>query len=519
MTQTTKIEMTANDQGVLAALDKQGRAMDKLADKLMKVEKAGERGSGKVKSGFDQAGKAITGAAQQLLGFGSVLGGIGLLVTTIKKEMEDLRRRDQEAKASQMTAGEAVRAARINFVPDASLQDKDLEAALQKVADKTRTPIGSVATAFGSAASAKGSLTNSQAMQAVEAAFTLQPGNLGTGVELGSRSLDIAKLAPGISPQAAVGFMLNLQSAARVTELPRLGANAPSAIAASAALGDTPEQGAELFATMTSLLSDAMGSVSATAQKTLVSRLSEFVPTLAGKDAKGEFTVPIDQLEAFNAVTNPTARMEVLQKSPELRRDFLARNPFGAEVSVGIERLLSGEAGALAEFQQARQVINPLDARQEEAFTAKLAELEGGQFQPVLTAQQQTAQLKEQALLSNSLGGLRAASRDALLSGMDAAGMPWMDRKAAEWRFDLTAGKQPVETAINQLQGQIENQRVILQNGPGWGAEGASRESAAAAIPVLEQQLKILQDLRDDSRRRDPPAQRREPAQQALGRR
>lgn len=517
---TAEITMTAKDEGVLQVLQKQGRAMDSLADKLGRIEKAGEKGSQKVQSGFNKAGKEIASAASQLIGFGSALGGIGALVAVIKTEMAELRRRDQEAKASQMTAGEAVRAARINFVPDASLQDKQLEAELQKVADKTRTPIGTVATAFSSAASAKGSLTNKQAMSAVESAFMLRPDDLATGTELGSRSLDIAKLQEGISPQAAVGFMLNLQSAARVTELPRLGANAPSAIAASTALGDTPEQGAEMFATVTNLLSDAMGSVSATAQKTLVSRLAEFVPAGEGKDAKGKFTVPAEQMAALNAVANPTARLEVMQRSPELRRDFLARNPFGAEVSVGIERLLSGEKGAMAEFRQARQVINPLDARQEGAFNDKLAQLEGGQFQPVLTAEQGTAGVRNRAQLRNGLGARRSAAREGLATALDLTGDNLPNRTRRLTTFDASAGEQPEQAAIDILQSILRRNQDFLQNtDAALFPERPDAKDAAEDVRILQEQLKVLEQLRDDSRRRDPPAQRREPAAAALGRR
>lgn len=516
---TAKITMTADDQGVLQVLQKQGRAMDSLATKLERIEKAGDRGSRKVQTGFTQAGAAIKGAAAQLVGFGSAAGALGLLVATVKKEMEDLRRRDSEARVAQRGVAESVRSARINFVPDQTVRDNQLEGALRGVAQRTRTPVGVVAEAFSSAASAKGSLSNQAAMSAVEAALTLKPGDLATGTELGSRSLDIAKLKPGISPRAAVGFMLNVQSAARVTALEKLGQTAPTAIAAATAAGDTPEQGAEMFATLTQLLSDAEGRKSATLQKQLIAMTSAFVPQSKGKDERGSFRIPKEAMQAFGAAQSPTARIGVLQQNPALLRDFMARGSFAAETRVAAERLLSGEAGAMAEMRQAQQVVNPLNAAQEAAFDAKRQQLEGGQFQPVLTAEQGTEQLRERARLANLPGARRAASRQALQSVMEATGDPWLVRKARMAAFEqsVATGNIPERAAVGIMQGKVRSIEGFIESGDAKSPE--ELRIARANLELLREQIRILGQLRDDTRRRDPPAQRRRPAAEALGRR
>lgn len=518
MTQTTKIVMTSDDKGVLDAILKQTHAMDKLADKMDRVGRSGRKGSADVQSGFDRAGASIKNAASQLLGFGSAAGALGVLVATLKKEMEEIRRRDDQARAAQRGVAESVRGARINFVEDASLKDKDLEKALQGVAQRARSPVGIVAEAFSSAASAKGSLSNMEALRAVEAALTLRPGDLATGTELGSRALDITKLAPGLDPRAAVGFMTNVQAASRVTDLAQLGQTAPTAISAAAAAGDTPEQGAELYATVTNLLADAEGRKSSTLAKQLIAMTSAFVPAGRGKDERGGFRIPKEQMEAFEAAQGPTARLEVLQQNAELRRDFMARNSFAAETRVAAERLLSGDAGAMREYQQARRVINPLNAQQEGAFDAKVEQLEGGLFQPVLTAGQRTEQLAEGSRLGNTLGGRRDASRKALESALDAVGDSWLTRKLRMSAFDNAAGRNPERAAAGIIQAKIrETQEYLDTAGPGTRREDL--QDAREDIELLREQVRILGQLRDDTRRKDPPNQRRQPAAQALGRR
>lgn len=523
MSQTTKIVMTADDQGVLAALLKQAQSADRLADKLDRVGKSGKRGSEAVQSGFNQAGSAIKSAAGQIAGFGSALGGVAALIGVIKQEMAEIRRRNEEARMAQMTAGEAVRGVRMNFNEDESLKDADLEKRLMAVARNTRTPIGTVAAAFSSAASARGSLTNAQAMQATEAALQMMPGDLETGTQIGSRALDLMKLQAGATPQAAVGYLSGVQAASRVTDTARLGKHAAPAIAAMVAGGGTIEQGGELYAAISNLLQDAEGAISGTAQKNLVSQLTGFVPGANGNDARGKFAIPAEQMAAFEGAANPMARMAALQQNPELRRDFMARNSFAAESRTAIERLLSGEAGAMKELSQAQQTVLPLGPQTAKIFQDRLGRAERGQFQPVLTAEQRTVQLADDSRLNNTMGARREASRKVLESALDSSGDSWLKRELRLSAFEAAAGKNPrgpESAAGGILQArlrEVDEWRAELQANPQGSASQIRR--ADDIVASLQESINILKDLRDDSRRRDPPAQRREPAAAALGRR
>lgn len=482
--QSVELQMTATQKGILEILDKMNRNTDSLARKMDKVEKASRKGAAAGKSGFDQATASVGQFLSQVSGIGSALSAAFAVVTAIKAEVESMKRRQEAAAFQGLTFSESVRRVRINFQEDATLKDADLESTLLGLADKTRTDPNIVAAAASNAFSAKGSLDNQTALNAIEESLRLLPGDLQSSVELSGRALDVAKISGVTDFQQILGFLMNVQANARVTDIASVGAyGVPAINSLSQVAGDSIEQAAEVFATINQLMQDVEGRTSSTAAIALGEQLASFNPDEKGKDAFGEFAIPQQQRDAFAQAGNTQERLAVMQQSPELRRQFMADSSFEKKATGAVTALLTGDAKATTEMASARANIGAISAAQAPKFEAKVAQLEGGEFQPLATAQQQAATNKANRELADPVEARTGVARKILtetLAGTDAVGLDmFLDRFAsAGFEAGTMGGQSPEFAAAIALLDQID---------------GMSQQDAS----LVREQVVVLKKLAD----------------------
>lgn len=466
MTQTVKLTQSIDDREVLRAFQKQNDALDQIVNKLNRVGRAGQD-AGK------QSGDAFSAGAQKLQNYAAGVGTITLAWNAVKfaiqqaiKEQEIFEKRQENRRAATLTAAEAVRRTRVNFASDNTLNDDQLEGEIARVAKQTRTSIPVVAAALGSAFSAKGALSNRDAVNAVEQSLRILPGDLDSATALSGRTLDIQKASGVTDPKQILGFLKNVALSSRTTDIRAVGQSGVPAITSLLSRGDSVEQAGELFATFTSLLNDEEGSKTSTLVTNLGNKLAGFVPKTRGSDKRGSFAVPQNQIDAFEQATSTTARIEALQQNAELRRAFLGSTTFEAAGQAPVERLLASEPTALAELRQAQKNIAPLNAQQAATFEAEIARLEGGRFQPIATAEQQSQANLERFATSGFVNQQSGAARKILEDTIkqfrlsDSIGFTDLDENAVRTAFlqRQKNGESPARAAENILEIEQANQ-------------------------------------------------------------
>lgn len=505
---------------MLQVLQKMEERLDRAARSAERVGRSGRQAGRETESAFQAAVRQtflLTGA---LTGVGGVVSGILQAVQTLRREHEELVNRQKAAEFRTLTGAEAVRRARVAFIPDATLADQDLESTLQGIGQRTRSQIQTVAAATTSAFSAKGDLSNQVALQAVEQALRLLPEDLETATTLSGRALDIAKLTGSRDIAANIGFIQNVQQAARVTSLEKVGATSVRAINAVVQAGGTAEQGAELFAAATQLTGDEEGRLTSTGVARLAEQLSKFVPQrvarekdpdfgrFRAKDARGEFLIPDQQVAAFDAAADPLARLQVLNRSAELQRAFLAQASFDASVAPTMRALIQGTPEALDQLRQAQQTIRPIagnEAGQRALFEEKVQQLERGRFQPVLTARQRQQVALEQFELDPQAAAAQTAreSLQTVFRKINFAGIDFIPEKSQSFVFEqaVSRGKDPVQAALDVLRFIVEDRRGQFF-GLTRDAQGreVSQGPDAAELQIIQQQVELLTQLRDDLR-------------------
>jgi len=474
-----KTTWTADDREILKSMIKQQKEITKIQQKLVQTGRAGQQAGMRTAAGMKQSNVEGTKFAKGISGIFSTLGGIAAIAQALKEEFNKKKRGDEAKRVSSLSAGQAIRELKVNFRGDKTLTEDQLEGMVEKLALDTRSTVP-IASAVLQTAFSANSAENIVAVDAARRALQIDPRNPGQAATLAGRSLDVVASTGSKNIAANQGFLSQIQLASRVTTPELVGQNLVPAIGSLVSLKDTPEQAAELVSTLTKLIGDETGRISATAAINLGSKLDEFVPKRKGKDKRGSFTVPQEQIEEFEKAEGTTAKIGVLQKSPELRREFFSEATFDAKARNFIKQLLSGDPKALAVQADVKGKIDPLlgegQKQQAERFEQRLKFLESGKFQPVLTAQQQSETNIEKAELGDAKGTRRAETRKILeetLAKTDLPGIDFGQEKLFKAVFETsvsvgavpeTAGISVIESIIKRFEkaGRVDDPQVQL---------------------------------------------------------
>jgi hypothetical protein len=474
------------------------------------------RAAAKAKGEFEATGRAVDsgigGLARMVVTGGAVLR----VATAIKNEWQKIKNLQAAAQGAQADAGVAMRKVQHAFTPDKDVSREQLPGELQKIADATGTPLATVAAAAEPAFSAAETQSNRRVLDTLQEAFRLAPGDAEMGRELAQRGLDVQNTAK-VSPRASLGFLLQAARGSRVTNVAQFGKTGTRAISALVDSGDTLEEGAELFGATTSLAKDAEGSVSSTALIQLAGKLKGFVPNKTGQDKRGRFRVPKEQMEQFNAAKSTTARIGVLQRSPELRRQFLAENTFEAGAQSAFHHLLSGTDKGRAALASAQRKIAAPNEQQAAIHEQYLKDLEKGSFASAARFERQRAAIQERFNLVRSRPARTARARKSLDDVIDNSNIAYgPDAPAAfarrtNFESQVELGVEPETAAIREIS-RIKSGRGI-----------ANRKLDADESVRADQQIELLKGLLEEARKAnqkpaDPPAVVVPPQGKALGR-
>ncbi len=486
-------ELAGDSREVVNALQKIGAEIEKTNRRFDEMARKGKKGSEDTASGLERAGVAAGRMVRELAVAIGVGGSISAAISAIRAEFQKTIELAEAARQTKVDVAGAFRNLQFNFNPDAQVNREQLAGRIGNIAEATGTNRRDVAVAAGKVFSAS-ELSNEQTLDAVQQAFRLAPGDSEFAAELASGAVDLAAKTGQTDVRPLIGQILQAQGAARVTDLPSLVTSSLPAVAASVATGDTSEQGFELFAALSKLATDKTGKSTSTAQISLATQLRDFVPTDTSKDARGEFTVPGEQIAGFEAAGSTSERIAALQQSPELRRSFLAASSFEKRFQIPIEQILSGDQAAVAALGNAEGKIGGANAAAARKFEDFITTLDAGRFEGAAAVEREQNINQENLELA---GGVRAQARSVLersLSKTNLAGIDAIEKQAALTRFDLLTDEGD-EAAISSAEQLIRGQRDALRDGNRLAA--GFQKGAPEQIQFLEAQLRVLEEMRD----------------------
>jgi len=459
------------------------RAFQSHLAMMEKIERRWEGQANAMKRGGQEGGKAFDLSAVSI---GKWLAGLQLgrmALQSLRDEYQQYIRLQEEARQANLQAAGGIRGAKASFVEDASINRANFEPKLLELARRTGVAPEGVGNVLQDTLSAKGSATNQQAFDTVEAALRFMP-DPAEARELAQRAIDVQNMTGVFDPRASLGFLQQIQTQARVTSVKQAGKAAVPAINAAMLRGDTAEQGGELFATLTSLAADAGGDSTSTAMIALANQLSEFKAKGAGA-------------EQFNETKGVTNRILALQQNQELASQFLGGASFEQKLKPAIEELLTGSVRAVAKFEETRANIRPLTAdtagQQAQVFEDAVSFLEEGNPAAIARANRQGEAARNDFFMSTPAGNT-AAIRHELSKTLEAADLIGLDTtkeafSMAEFDASVAAGAQPGNVARGMLSRELEMGQNDMFGRQLSGESKALMEHAISVIEGLQQAL------------------------------
>lgn len=300
--------------------DEAGEAMEDVADAAEETAESGSKAFG----------SAMLSQVKGLLGALGLGGGLAGLLGLINREYQAVIDRQAEAARQSMTAADAQIKFLRNLQPETEEERNQAIADVERLAMETGVSARDLYLRAGSAMSARGALSKEAAYKAVEASARLVPEDMGEGEDVAGAALDLMKVTGSQNAEAAVGFLMETVRRARLTKTGAVARNVVQPLIASMGRGDTEQEAAALFAAITTGAGDARGEQSGTAMATLAQQLSEELPDLP----------------------STRARIEAVQKSPQLQQKIIPELKGEAKTKGVMEQLLTGKGGISAAYQE-----------------------------------------------------------------------------------------------------------------------------------------------------------------------
>lgn len=466
----------------------------------------------KIRQGIASAGQFVGTIA----GIGGVIGGVMLIVNTLKAEWEQLVRIRRERLDTKATVGESQERLRLNFLADKSIKnEQELFGAVGKVAKDRGVKFQDIEPAASAVLSAKGDLSNKQAIKALDTVLRIS--NDPQFVQSASAgSLDLAKQTGVTDFRKILGFARQTQVKARITNPAKLLQNLPSVVAAEKSLGGgSAETAAELFAFLTGEVADPTGDVSRTGSINLIRRLSEFAPQAKFKTKKGQ-RLKVDKalIAKFQNAKTTNERLALLQQNPELGTQFLETADLGkGQLRGALTQLVRGDAGAMKRFGDIRQgILSPHDKSQIPRFEKFARGREAAPF-AAETGFKRAQTSAEESLGLNSGRSERVqalaekALEEALSKTTFSFGTDKLTDLGAETEFHARIG--PGHSAEDSLRAVLEE---LIRTGSARGLDTTERKFLRTTLQNFETAVSKL-----DKTLSNKPGQRR-PAGKNLAR-
>lgn len=464
MSNNVDITFAARDKETQQVIDKMNDRLQKVEARLEKMKKVSKEASTEASTGFSKSNEVMGRMSATITGAISGLLSMRAAVRAIGEEWDATAKKQNAVRMASLDPAMALRSAIFAMEDDATVTGATLESKLTEIAKKNKVDFGIAARVFEQASSAKGSGTNQDVINAMEASFAKGVTNESEAATLAIRNLNLSKVSGTTDMAVNMGIQQELGSASMVKDFEAIGESLVPAVIGLTKLGATVEEASELVSATTHMITDKEGDVAARSIQILAQQVMSFQPEretkgkfrgkFASKDAGGEFAVPDSQVDQFLGSDRLMERIKTLQESPELQRAFMSRMVPGSlhlptKGEESLRGLLRGDEREVLELQKAQQsIIGPAteenQAKLAAKFRDKISIMDSTQLNQALEFEQQQKSAQQLAMLRDSTGRRAAEAREALTQTLDNVDLPGFDtvfRKAIMPAFETSMKK------------------------------------------------------------------------------
>jgi len=479
-----QIKITGDDREVLQVWQRQNAEILKNQRNLQRLGTTGQKAGQKTKGGFDSALGTLGKFTGAIAGVGGVVGGVSLAARQLYVEFQRIKELQQTDADKQVefehTIVQAVRNAGGLFD---GAEIKDIALGLEK---ETGVAPVKIAEAISSALSARGATNKGQAQEAIDATRA----SLKFAPELSAENsafvagagIDISKRF-GFDPEESIGFLQNVGSLARVTDLNSLAQNVAPAVNNLSQFGNTGQEAGSLVSAITQGVGDFTGRMSGTAAVQLAKQIRD--------RGIGDST---------------SSGIELLQNDEKLRKKFLEggvfdgkkfpKASFEAKADPTIRDLLTKGSFISKSFKEGIEKIG--NARDAQATFNKTVS-ENEKITRTSRLQRQSASAADTANIKDQAGADAAVTRQALSGALDAANFSDIRKKALTLEFEaktLAGQHDPLQVAEAILEREqkrlLATKQDVFDRPVGEFATGGKREIERVVTDEDRQSAKVL---------------------------
>lgn len=496
-----EIEATGDMARLIREINRSAMEIEKLKQRLREVKSEGKSAGDSAEDAFGR--KMVTAAksfATALIGAGGVATGLRLVkeeigaIIDLQREMGDAQVRTASAAQDMVRNMSGMSRQHIEMARRAS----------EQIAKDTGVAQDHVFRSMASALSASGqNLPLSIAAVRQSSRFLADrpeaiPGFAGS-------LIDLSKVTGTQDALINQGFLQQVGALSRVVEPAQQAKNIPRALIGAQAFGATAQEGAALFAALTSAGGDITGETTATGTVSLAEQLRSFFRDQGalGKEKRGKTEASIGEALSARMGRDLTTgeRIGFLQQNAAFRERFLAESSFEKTVAGPVEQLLSDPTSYAA--QQFRANMGKLGGPAQWGAMARqsLADRMLIPQEPVAGMQRTLAAMADENLQRDQAGALTGVTRGGLQDVLRTAGVGWiprqMSRAAFNWRT-LGRGEDPGSAA-----GDILEAHASRLTDPNRGAPGMRFAPSEENKAIADRLIEIRDELRAQTRSMD----------------
>lgn len=477
-------------------------------------------------AGLDAFGPSARSMVMSLGGSFLSLTGV---ITGIKKEYQSLFEMQDRAREASITVAEAEREALINLGPKTAEERDQFLAKMEDMSQRTGVSRKDLLQRSSAALSAKGFLTDEEALEAVEVSARLLPGSAEEGKVFAASMMDVDKILSSrgrpISAEEAGGYLMSIGETARITNPKDIAANLAPAVASAMATGADERGAGALFSAFTSSLADVTGAESKTATVKLSAMLAKFVPEKDSIEKRLGADGGIEEqlIAKGTGQTTMEGRIKYLQENEEARQIFLSTADIEPGHRAHVEQLLSGE-GAMSQAYEKYYEELPSMQLAAAQFRQKLDVIDASPLQQTAKFGRSVATAREGLQVSDQgaarAGIIRKEYKDLLVDAGLGGLASEMDALGPELTDD--SGKVFVEGLKRRSKSLRQGTKPTVVGVGFGGAEVTSpgREPTASDLQkadVLDSLVMTLEESRKQTRLLEEMAQQGKRADQRAG--
>jgi len=500
------------NEAALKRLVMGSKEFDLQRQKVDTLRVALSRMKGELTAGASAASTASAAAIGKIQQMAAGMIGLHQVVAAIVAELDKVQQMNLAAAGAQRTVEASIAAMALNV---GAANVAPARAMIAENAPKLGVTQEGLANMLAGAMSA-GAKDLTEAMDLAGKTLKLTAGDAAKAGPIMSGMLTLAATTGNRDFKSTLGQLSQFQKAGRGEDFAMSINNMSTAIAAANAKGERvaalgSERTLEMSAAISQLLQDPTMAVTGTTVRQMVQKMDAFVPKASATlDDGTKSKLDPAVITAFNGLDTIDKRIDAMRADPEIAKQFLSTIEQN-QGKVAIREIVTGSDRAKAMMAEAEATVTgPQQAKVEyDALIAAISE----QTLALRSQNRSAANVQGAATDAASLRGIEGQVTQIVQDTLDSVNMSGLDvlrnREAAVVRAAAAGDTAAtIDAGISTLTAM---QQQAFLGGIGFGLPVGGQVSAQDK-QLMQDQIELLKNIRDELRQRPAPQRAAPPA-------